>query len=380
MGTVFSQAFSNSSPKLHESERKRDIRIDLLKTIGIFCIIFAHTSSDTDLLYQVRNFDVSLMVISSGILFSYSTQNKPFSFWKYLKLRIPRLIAPVWAFIIFYFASAYPISWFLQQPYPFTMEDFWQGLFLVGGSSYFWIIRVFILVAMLSPFLVKLQKRLKRNDNFFLALIFIYIFYEAIHSLIMIFDVNLLFMSAIFHDYISYVIPYGFLFGLGMVLAQANYRFSTRILGIFLLIFLAFSIYSFYDLGYLISTQRFKYPPELYYLSYGIFMSIALLFLAGYIIHLVSNFSKPKNILTRIIIFISTSSLWIYLWHIFFLRYWKFLPFSALNSTQFLIPFIGISLVSSLVTYLQKQGVTQIVQHTKFGQANSDLLTTLFLK
>jgi fucose 4-O-acetylase-like acetyltransferase len=273
MGTASSQAFSNSSPKLQESERKRDIRIDLLKTIGIFCIIFAHTSADTDLLYQVRNFDVSLMVISSGILFSYSTQNKPFSFWKYLKVRIPRLIAPVWAFIIFYFASAYPISLFLQQPYPFSIKDFWQGLILVGGSSYFWIIRVFILVAMLSPVLVKLQKRLKHNEKFSLALILIYIAYEAIHSLILIFDINLFFMSAIFHNYISYVIPYGFLFGLGMVLAQSTDRFSMLILGIFLFIFLAFSIYSLYDLGHLISTQRFKYPPELYYLSYGIFLS-----------------------------------------------------------------------------------------------------------
>ncbi|MEA5509778.1 hypothetical protein VB715_08375 [Crocosphaera sp. UHCC 0190] len=50
--------------------RTRSLEFDILKTLGIFCIILAHTLPKTEVfIYQLRNFDVPLMVIVSGALF-----------------------------------------------------------------------------------------------------------------------------------------------------------------------------------------------------------------------------------------------------------------------------------------------------------------------
>jgi fucose 4-O-acetylase-like acetyltransferase len=57
----------------------RDIRLDILKTIEILCIILAHSQPPL-WIYQVRNFDVPLMVMVSGTLFAYSSNKKNIHF------------------------------------------------------------------------------------------------------------------------------------------------------------------------------------------------------------------------------------------------------------------------------------------------------------
>ncbi|MDY7013155.1 MAG: hypothetical protein SVX43_06045 [Cyanobacteriota bacterium] len=65
---------------------KRDIRLDVLKTIGIILIILAHTNPPI-WIHQIRNFDVPLMVLLSGTLFySSSSKSQDYSFWKYWKI------------------------------------------------------------------------------------------------------------------------------------------------------------------------------------------------------------------------------------------------------------------------------------------------------
>ena len=52
----------------------RDKRIDLLRFIGLSMIILAHVTPP-DVIMQIRNFDVPLMVIISGISFAISFKN-----------------------------------------------------------------------------------------------------------------------------------------------------------------------------------------------------------------------------------------------------------------------------------------------------------------
>ena len=86
-------------------EEKRNITIDILKTIGIFCIILAHVCKSKFIL-QSRNFDVPLMVICSAFL--YKSQYG-FDIKRVFK-RIIRLVIPVWIFFVCFFLYKYIIS------------------------------------------------------------------------------------------------------------------------------------------------------------------------------------------------------------------------------------------------------------------------------
>ena len=57
---------------MSEKIEKRDVAIDILRTIGILLIILAHTSLSNDsssIAFNIRNFDVVLMVYISGLSF-----------------------------------------------------------------------------------------------------------------------------------------------------------------------------------------------------------------------------------------------------------------------------------------------------------------------
>ena len=75
----------------------RDRRVDILRFIGLAMIILAHVSPPP-FLFQLRNFDVPLMVLLSAISYGLSykpTETYPMYFWK----RIKRLVFPVWLFL-----------------------------------------------------------------------------------------------------------------------------------------------------------------------------------------------------------------------------------------------------------------------------------------
>lgn len=73
--------------------------IDLLKTIGIFGIIAAHVGSPQWVM-MIRNFDVPLLVILSGLL----SRGKSKSGWiPYVFKRVKRLLIPTYVFLTFYF-------------------------------------------------------------------------------------------------------------------------------------------------------------------------------------------------------------------------------------------------------------------------------------
>ena len=46
----------------------REKKIDVLKFIGLFCIILAHVNPP-QIIFQIRNFDVVLMILLSAYLF-----------------------------------------------------------------------------------------------------------------------------------------------------------------------------------------------------------------------------------------------------------------------------------------------------------------------
>src|SRR5579883_315771 len=365
----------------NKPSNQRDIRFDILKTLGLLCIIFAHVGPEDNILFDIRRFDVILMVIVSGTLYYYSAKSKKISFWSYLQKRLPRLIAPVWLFLTFFFSSAYIIFFLLSLPYPFSSQKIIDTFTLLNGIGYVWIVRVFTLVALFANLLLKLYKFCKSEARFLALLAVIYLCYEILLDFTQHHNLHNAIISSLVNDYFFYLLSYGCLFGLGITLPKLQTKTILLVSGIFFILFLGCAVYYYHRLGHFVSNVDFKYPPRLYYVSYGIFASL-LAFVIVSKLYYKYNLGDKGNILIKIIIFISSSTLWIYLWHIFFVYYWqnliiKYLPNFA---SQFILAFLVVTLGAIAVTYVQKAAISRVIIKTRFGQKNSELLSILFLK
>ena len=83
----------------------RDDRIDVLRAIGLLCIVLAHVDPPSFIL-QLRNFDVPLMVLISGSTFYITANNRrQNTYLSYLIDRIFRLVVPTWIFLLFFFGG-----------------------------------------------------------------------------------------------------------------------------------------------------------------------------------------------------------------------------------------------------------------------------------
>ena len=283
-------------------ESGRIVFIDYLKVIGLFCIILAHVCKDPTIL-QIRNFDVPLMILISGYLAVGSLkrnlkEKKPFLnyYWK----RILRLVLPTWTFLIIFFAvmAFFPID----GMYPYSNEYIINTFLLLNGMRYVWIIRIFLICALITPVIYYFDK-IKSDYLQFLILLVLYILYE-----IAIF--NQINQINIFYEFVlAYVVPYGIIYLLGMITTKTRPRTDFIISLIFLAALLGVGYMLYLNTGVVQFTQIAKYPPTIYYISYALFVSFLLF----------AIFKKINIPANRFVTFCSKSSLWIYLWHALFI-------------------------------------------------------------
>lgn len=331
-------------------DKKREFGIDLLRLCGLLCIMLAHVQPPA-VINQIRNFDVPLMVIVAGLSLSASHTSN-LTFWQYLKKRVPRLVLPVWTFLIIFFIYTFLLFSVFNKPYPFSEVEILDSFMLLHGIGYVWIFRIFLLVALTSWALNSLNCKLKSNIKYFGVLFTCWLIYEL---LIYIFESQLNtsgIVKIFIYDILLYMIPYTIFFGIGIRLSQLSTKFLILILVFLFVGFSSLSIYFFAQKGYFILTQTYKYPPKFYYSSYSIFISI-LLYISVFKMNILDIF-KRKYIKT-IILFLNTSSMWIYLWHIFVLYNlmwagYSFPPF--LNN--YIAKFIIVCFLSVILTFFQK--------------------------
>ena len=366
-------------------QKSRDIRFDILKAIGLLLIILAHTGSPQNI-DLIRQFDVPLMVIASGTLFYYSSRNKNVNLWEYLRNRIPRLLAPVWLFLSFFFVSVYIVDLLTKKPYHFSSREILFGFLLLDGIGYVWIIRVFLLIAIVAPFLLKLYRLLGNETRFAAVIVAIYIFHQSV-AIPVIYSWEIPYDWTMWRSkFYMFLIPYGCLFGLGMTLIKMNRKLFLIFLSGSAIGFLFYSSLDYYKVGSNLLNfwhnhrNEYKYPPSPIFILYGIFMSMILYLLVSWVWDNYREWMEKNRSMTETIVFISSSSLWIYLWHIFFLTYWGRIQYKYPIMQNSLVVFISISFLAMVTTYFQKVLVSKIVKTTQFGQNNSEILAILFLK
>lgn len=316
----------------------RNEKIDFLRFIGLSMIILAHVNPP-EILFQLRNFDVPLMVIVSGMSFGLVFREEPYL--GYVWKRIKRLVFPVWIFLTLYLGA----SWIFNIPVA-DLSFIVKSYLLIGGIEYLWIIRVFLFIALIAPLIAVLNKRVHSNGKYLAILGTFFLVHEAVKYVILPYaDVGI---GKGVYLLVSYVFPYSFLFALGLRIphlkAKTNHQLIVVSMAIFVSLFAFLSLHA----GKFVDTQTYKYPPSIYYLSYAVFVSVFLWCVSQPLWDFVKENAGVRNL----VLFVAQNSIWLYLWHI---------PLIEAIQKNFVSKYVLIYAISILVTYIQTSLVTSVV-------------------
>lgn len=316
---------------------KRNISIDVLKCIGMLLIILAHCNPPT-FLNEIRNFDVVLLVILSGTVAVKSYERSENGF-KYIVKRLIRLVIPTYIFLTFLFILEKIVCIFYPV-FPMDENTILSSYTLTNGIGYVWIIRIYILCA-ISVFILMHIKKYKK-----IIVIALFIIYEILYYTIG--NANLFLQYEIY-----YIIPFGFLcIYIGMKLNEWNNKKIIVVVAICLLIFALLFTCFYITKGEFVKISDYKYPPRMYYLSYGIGISLILY----YLFERKNLFNIKEKLNNKLITFIGRHTMWIYLWQIFYLNTFAFVKCEV----KWYIKFTYLVVMSVLTTYAQSKIVEKL--------------------
>lgn len=269
--------------------------IDALRFIGISCIILAHVLGPGSLLFQLRSFDVPLMVFVSGLV---SARKATPDYGKYLVHRALRLLIPVWLFYTLYFA----VLWVLSQVSTEFSFPAWReiGRTYLCFEGYGWIIRVFLLLMLVSPLLVRLEQRLS-HPLAYLALIAGCLGLSAIFT--PLFHGDSFLIMDLWEGCVLFLVGYAPAYLAGLRMRYAPRVEQTLYAAVFTLAALAFFLWP----GVSFDLETYKWPPQVPFMLYGMAVS-CLLWLFRPLPDALAKF--------RPVVFIGQNTIWIYLWHV----------------------------------------------------------------
>lgn len=192
----------------------RNVSIDVLRFIGISFIILAHVLPPCIIL-NIRCFDVPLMLFVSGLIYSDRKVDLTFSFFWH---RIKRLIIPVYIFLTVYFAFIFFLKYFLLIDFGITIKHVVGSYLLMDGIGFVWIIRVFLIIAVLTPWLIRINNVIKKNRDFILGLVILILFQEYVIS----HDIGMDIIAI--REFLYYASGYSILFLLGLRVKNMNVK------------------------------------------------------------------------------------------------------------------------------------------------------------
>jgi len=309
----------------------RDERIDFLRFLGLTMIILAHVDPP-GILLQVRNFDVPLLVMVAGLAFRASYRDDPYA--SYLWARFRRLVLPVWLFLSAFFL------FILLTGYPIPMPDFRTiatSYLLLSGFGDVWVLRIFLLVAIAAPFIYRYSRSQPSTPRYLATVIAVYLVYELI--LVFYLPLPKSVPGLVFESLVLYLVSYAVVFAIGIRLPDLSRGQLALMAAAVLLVFMSWIGIHWVTTGRIEPTQYFRYPPQLYYLSYAMFAAMVAWAFSGRVVGLLG-----KIHVMPVVRFAGQNSIWIYLWHI---------PLLAVIRLPFLERYAVVLTGAFLVTWLQ---------------------------
>lgn len=331
---------------------ERDNSLDMMRSLGLLCIILAHVSPPFTI-FQIRNFDVPLMVFISGYLFGNKNQAfKSISdFTSYLWKRFFRLVIPVWIFLSIFYGIQYFFPLSFKVNYTQFPDIMFSSYLLLDGFGYVWIIRIFLIIAILGPLLSNIIK------NKWQLLI-----YYAIYEIIVQYSRDLFQpdLQKYFDQFGTYGLGFLIFFMLGA--QYRNYKAMTKkiLFIISALITIGGLLYFQFHLGLPFDIGAMKYPPHSFYLFYAISIFSIIFWV------------KPtiQKLNTPVLSFIGSSTIWIYLWHILFLF--------LINFGNWYLNWLVILTLSIITTFLQQQLINKAINYFKIPNKQAKQIRIIF--
>lgn len=307
--------------------KSRDISIDLLRFFGLSLIILAHVNPP-ELEFQLRTFDVPLMLFVSGLAFS---DKKPDFSASFFFKRLKRLVIPVYIFLTAYFCLV-----FIAKHANIDLGVRWHHVvgsyLLMDGIGYVWVIRVFLIVGLLTPLFLFFEDKIKNHILFFGVLAGIL----TVDELLLANGIGI--KSTFFREFVFYAIGYGLMFLIGLHFKRINARVKGSILGLLTICFGVVLLFENSKSGG-IYINNYKYPPRALFLLYGAIMS----FLS---VEVVTIFIRKIHI-PKFLIFIGQNTIWIYLYHI------PLIQLTGMMSLPYSVRYLTVYALAAFIVYIQ---------------------------
>lgn len=281
----------------------RNNQIDILRGVGIIAMILIHITAwhRSDLLasslWNVSQFAVQSFIFCSGYLFFLKERSgKTIHTLNYFMKRAARLLSPYYVFLVFYL----PLE-FIESPGRFSWEYVLKSATLTGGTDLNWIILLFLVLSVLMPILLGLLRKHR-------LLFYAYVILAALSSI--------LFMNLELKNYKFIMwLPWSLIILFSWLFTKLQGRVTTFYFFISSLV--AAIILTFYLSVQSHSLLLFdnKYPPNLYYLLYGLAWISGLWFMLSFL-----DLEKKRWNLVRFFSIHSYSIYFIHFWIFTFMR------------------------------------------------------------
>lgn len=332
--------------------KERDLRIDALRFIGTLLVILAHVGAPT-WIQNIRTFDVVMLVLISGMSLNKSRNIKNYPIYIYQRLK--KMVLPLYIVLTIIFVINFVTSIIFNiTSSGINKNVIFSSYLLLDGIGYVWIVRVFLVVALVAPIFPIMVKGLN-TLHFFISLAVLYIIYVTIGHLFM--DNS----SQLFNYFFMETIPYIFIAAIGYKMYQdtkeQKYVFLWTIIG--LVVVTTLHLLSNQD----ILPNNYKYPPRLQYIFYGLFVSTLLFFIIG-------RYKKVRDLFAnRFVKFVSIHSYDIYVIHILSLfiynAFQKLLNVSFQN--EFIFKYLFVLVVTLFIVWITKNIWILLKKNKKLG-------------
>lgn len=294
----------------------RFVNIDFLRAICIVLIIIIHhfayylKNAFIFNIWNLMHFVVPGFVFASGYLLQSKKELKksPIIFFWLIK-RLKRLLLPYYFYLFFHYflITFFPIL-FKGINLKKDLNFFLESIILVGGVDLNWFVFLFVQLTMITPFIIiTFKKKILEKTLFLISFLFSLYFYffkgsYPNYKLLM-------FSSWLFIFYLGI-----FAFRLDKkqskkdLIKKLNYLKFCLFFAFLFVIFLLFKK----DSKFVLTNN--KYPPNIFYLSYGISFTYFFLIIGSF------KFFQ-KEIIRRIIEFLSKNSYFLFFIHFIILDF-----------------------------------------------------------
>lgn len=186
-------------------------------------------------------------------------------------------------------------------PYPFSGREILGSFLLKDGIGYVWIVRIYLMVALLLPPMKIFLKKNEKHGWVYLALAGGLIAIQEV-----LFQLGLFNKNFFTWDVLAYVLP------CIVIILCVRWGMTASMRKICMASALSRMVFYIIKTGQFQNTSIAKYPFRTYYIAYA-------LAIIGWLTVLMRNKNIVNRLWNKVIEFISMHSFWIYLWHIPFI-------------------------------------------------------------